>query len=166
MEMRDLIADIDWEVTGSELIALLKESSEIKQISLFITEHSEGQDFNGAFSALPIKTAILISVTGSLITPTISPFGFYSQGKSQIKAYYHSLKNMTCVRNSQGFMKPTDHVFIIMSVFAKEHAAEKNHRIRYNERAGKAAEEFMFTRRNFFIIDKGRDEEERCAVKL
>ena len=26
MEMRDLIADIDWEVTGSELIALLRES--------------------------------------------------------------------------------------------------------------------------------------------
>ena len=31
MEMRDLIADIDWEVTGSELIALLMESSEIKK---------------------------------------------------------------------------------------------------------------------------------------
>ena len=30
MEMRDLIADISWERTGSELIALLKESSEIK----------------------------------------------------------------------------------------------------------------------------------------
>ena len=28
--MRDDIADIDWELTGSELIALLKESSEIK----------------------------------------------------------------------------------------------------------------------------------------
>jgi DNA polymerase-3 subunit epsilon len=30
MEMRDQIADIDWERTGSELIALLKESHEIK----------------------------------------------------------------------------------------------------------------------------------------
>ena len=36
----------------------------------------------------------------------------------------------------------------------------------YNERARKAAEEFVFTRRNFFIIDKGRDEEERSAVKV
>ena len=26
-----MIADIDWEITGSELIALLKESSEIKE---------------------------------------------------------------------------------------------------------------------------------------
>ncbi len=31
MEMRDIIADIDWEITGSELIALLKESFEIKR---------------------------------------------------------------------------------------------------------------------------------------
>ena len=31
MEMRDQIAYIDWEVTGSELVALLKESSEIKR---------------------------------------------------------------------------------------------------------------------------------------
>ena len=31
MEMRDIIADIDWETTGSELIALLKESFEIKR---------------------------------------------------------------------------------------------------------------------------------------
>ena len=30
MEMRDMIADISWEVTGSELIALLRESFEIK----------------------------------------------------------------------------------------------------------------------------------------
>jgi DNA polymerase-3 subunit epsilon len=36
----------------------------------------------------------------------------------------------------------------------------------YNERARKALEEFVFTRHNFFIIDKGRDEEERCAVKV
>lgn len=31
MEMRDMIADLDWEVTGSELIALLLESAEIKK---------------------------------------------------------------------------------------------------------------------------------------
>jgi DNA polymerase-3 subunit epsilon len=36
----------------------------------------------------------------------------------------------------------------------------------YNLRAVKASEEFNFTRRNFFIIDKGRDIEERCAVKI
>jgi DNA polymerase-3 subunit epsilon len=36
----------------------------------------------------------------------------------------------------------------------------------YNERARKALEEFVFAQRNFFIIDKGRDEEERCAIKI
>jgi DNA polymerase-3 subunit epsilon len=42
----------------------------------------------------------------------------------------------------------------------------KESRDTYNERARKAAEEFIFTRRNFFIIDKGRDEEERSAIKI
>ena len=37
---------------------------------------------------------------------------------------------------------------------------------KYNERALQAAEEFVFARRNFFIIDKGRNEEERSAVKI
>jgi DNA polymerase-3 subunit epsilon len=36
----------------------------------------------------------------------------------------------------------------------------------YNERAMRVTEEFVFARRNFFIIDKGRDPEERCAVKI
>ncbi|HDZ41640.1 MAG TPA: hypothetical protein ENH59_08180 [Bacteroidetes bacterium] len=34
MQMRDEIADIDYELTGNELIALLKESEEIKKTSI------------------------------------------------------------------------------------------------------------------------------------
>jgi DNA polymerase-3 subunit epsilon len=37
---------------------------------------------------------------------------------------------------------------------------------KYNERAAQAIEEFVFARRNFFIIDKGREAEEKCAVKM
>ena len=36
----------------------------------------------------------------------------------------------------------------------------------YNERALRALDEFVFTKRNFFIIDSGRHTEERCAVKV
>jgi DNA polymerase-3 subunit epsilon len=36
----------------------------------------------------------------------------------------------------------------------------------YNARALKASEEFIFTKRNFFVIDTGRDSQERCAVKI
>jgi len=36
----------------------------------------------------------------------------------------------------------------------------------YNERAVKALDEFIFTKHNFFIIDKGRSDEEKCAVKI
>ena len=36
----------------------------------------------------------------------------------------------------------------------------------YNSRAAKAIEEFVFSRRNFFIIDKGRNDDEKSAVKI
>ncbi len=36
----------------------------------------------------------------------------------------------------------------------------------YNLRASRATGEFVFSRRNFFIIDSGRDIEEKCAVKV
>lgn len=36
----------------------------------------------------------------------------------------------------------------------------------YNERASRSIEEFVFSSRNFFIIDKGRSDDERCAVKI
>jgi DNA polymerase-3 subunit epsilon len=36
----------------------------------------------------------------------------------------------------------------------------------YNERASKAIEEFVFAQRNFFIVDRGRSSEEKCAVKI
>jgi DNA polymerase-3 subunit epsilon len=36
----------------------------------------------------------------------------------------------------------------------------------YNERARKAEAEFIFTRRNFFIIDKGRYKGEKSAIKV
>ncbi|MCK7531181.1 MAG: hypothetical protein MZV63_09130 [Marinilabiliales bacterium] len=36
----------------------------------------------------------------------------------------------------------------------------------YNERALMALDEFIFRERNFFIIDRGRDIEERSAVKI
>jgi DNA polymerase-3 subunit epsilon len=36
----------------------------------------------------------------------------------------------------------------------------------YNERALLALDEFVFRERNFFIVDRGRDNDERSAVKI
>lgn len=36
----------------------------------------------------------------------------------------------------------------------------------YNERALKALDEFVFNGRNFYIIDRGRDSEEKSAVRM
>jgi DNA polymerase-3 subunit epsilon len=52
MEMRDLIADISWDVTGSELIALLRESFEIKDNKPFYNRAQRRSSFQwGIYSS-------------------------------------------------------------------------------------------------------------------
>ncbi len=53
MEMRDLIADIEWETTGSELIALLKESFEIKKNKPLYNRAQRRTGFQWGYLQLP-----------------------------------------------------------------------------------------------------------------
>ena len=165
MEMRDAIADIDWEVTGSELIALLRESFEIKDnkpvynraqrstgfqwgiysfydnggyLNFSIHQVRDNESHLSVFTSREKARSKLISLT-EIYNLCQKLTGLYETDSACFQFHVGICKGACCARES-----PDD----------------------YNERAEKALEEFVFARRNFFIIDKGRDEEERCAVKI
>ncbi len=165
MEMRDLIADIDWEITGSELIALLRESFEIKENKPLYNRAQRRSGFQWAIFSFMDNNGYLnfrYGQTNSGENP-LSVFSTRDRAKSRLEGIvetYELCQKLSGLYEADGACFQY-HVGICKGACCGNETPKK-----YNERACKAAEEFVFSRRNFFIIDKGRDEEERCAVKV
>jgi Nuclease subunit of the excinuclease complex len=165
MEMRDLIADIDWETTGSELIALLKESFEIKRNKPVYNRAQRRTSFQWGISSNYDNNGYLNYRYGPVNDDEIpvSVFTSKDKAKSKLNSFIETFglcQKLTGLYDTEG---PCFHYHVGLckgACIGKESPEE------YNLRAVKAIEEFSFTRRNFFIIDKGRDFEERCAVKI
>ncbi len=165
MEMRDLIAYIDWDNTGSELIALLRESFEIKENKPYYNRMQRRSGSQWAiFSFIDDKGYFnfRFGQTNSGENP-LSVFSSRGKAKSKLEGLvesYNLCQKLTGLYETEGACFQY-HVSICKGACCGNESPED-----YNERALKAADEFVFSRRNFFIIDSGRDNEEKCAVKI
>lgn len=165
MEMRDLIADIDWERTGSELIALLRESSEIKLNKPVYNRAQRRTGFQWGIFSFTDSDGYINYRYGQLNSDEIPVSVFTSKEKTKSKLSY-LVDNFNLCQKLAGLYDTEGACFHFQVGICKGACCGKESPAEYNERALKATEEFIFARRNFFIIDKGRDEEERCAVKI
>jgi DNA polymerase-3 subunit epsilon len=165
MEMRDQIADIDWEVTGSELIALLKESFEIKQNKPLFNRAQRRTSFQWGIFTFTDRDGY-INYRYSLLDNNENPVSVFSS-KEKAKAKLESMiEQFSLCQKLCGLYESAGACFHQQVGICKGACCGSEPPEEYNERAAKSNEEFVFSSRNFFIIDKGRDEEERCAVKI
>jgi len=165
MEMRDAIASIEWEVTGSELIALVRESFEIKENKPFYNRAQRKSQFQwGIYSSFDRNGYLNFTIAQvrdrdshlCLLTSKEK-----ARGKLiQITETYNLCQKLTGLYETDGACFHNNVGICRGACTGKESAEE------YNERAFKAQEEFIFAKKNFFIVDTGRNEEERCAVKI
>ena len=165
MEMRDLIADISWEVTGSELIALLKESYEIKENKPVYNRAQRRTSFRWGIFSFFDENGYINYRYGNLDNDDAPVSVFSSKDKARAKLNSNVERYNLCQKLS-GLYETDGACFHHQVGICRGACCGKETAEEYNERASKAMEEFVFTRRNFFVIDKGRDEEERCAVKI
>ena len=165
MEMRDLIADIGWEATGSELIALLKESYEIKLNKPLYNRAQRRTGFQwGIFSYTDNNG--YINYRYGQINNDDSPVSVFTS-KEKSKSKLNSLvETYGLCQKLAGLYETEGACFHYQVGICKGACIGKESAEEYNERAAKVKEEFLFTRKNFFIIDRGRDDEERCAIKI
>ncbi len=165
MEMRSMIADITWERTGSELIALLMESAEIKSRKPRFNRAQRRTGFRwGIYSHTDENGFIRFSYRQS--NDDEVPLSLFTsrdraRGKlEQIISQYNLCQKLCGMYDTSG---PCFHRQV--SLCRGACCGEEEPRS-YNERALMALDEFIFRERNFFIIDRGRDEEERSAVRI
>ncbi len=165
MEMRSLIADISWERTGSELIALLMESAEIKNHKPRFNRAQRRTGFRwGIYSHTDENGYIRFSyrnVRDDEVPLSVFVSRDRARGKlDQIISDYNLCQKLCGMYETDG---PCFHrqVSLCRGACCGEESPKS-----YNERALMALDEFIFRERNFFIIDRGREGEERSAVKI
>jgi DNA polymerase III subunit epsilon len=165
MEMRDLIADISWEETGSELIALLKESFEIKHNKPVYNRAQRRTSFRWGIYCFTDDEGFINYTYGNLKDDEVPLSVFSSKEKARAKLN-SMIETFGLCQKLTGLYETDGACFHHQVGLCKGACCGKESPEEYNERASKAIEEFIFTRRNFFVIDKGRNAEERCAVKI
>jgi len=165
MEMRDQVADIDWETTGSELIALLKESSEIKANKPVYNRAQRRTGFQWGIFSFIDKNGY-INYRYSQLNGADLPVSVFTS-KAKTKSKLNSLvERYNLCQKLTGLYETEEACFHFQVGICKGACCGEESATEYNLRADKALEEFIFTKRNFFIIDKGRDIHERSAVKI
>jgi DNA polymerase-3 subunit epsilon len=165
MEMRDHIADIDWELTGSELIALLKESSEIKLNKPVYNRAQRRSGFQWGIFMYTDNNGYINYRYGQADDDDSHISIFTSKEKAKGKLS-HLTESLALCQKLSGLYETEGACFHQQVGICRGACIGLESPEEYNSRASKVLEEFIFTRRNFFIVDSGREAEERCVVKI
>lgn len=159
------VSEVTYEKTGSELIALLKESEEIKQNkplfnralrkSLFDYQLSSFEDEKGYIN-LKIEKA-------DSRKKAITTFTNYQQAKSTM---YRITETHQLCQKLTGLYETKTSCFLhgIKECFGA--CIELESADSYNARVEKFLDDHSYTKKNMLIIDKGRDIDERSVILI
>ena len=165
IEMKSAIADVKYNVTGSELIALLLESSEIKKHQPIYNRAQRRTFFNyGLYSFFDEKGYLNLKVMK--IVNELSPIYTYSslqEGKEHMERLseeYSLCQKLSGLYDNSGACFYYQIHQCEGACIGKEEAEE------YNKKVTLALNNFHFDKQDFFVIDKGRNDDELGIVKV
>jgi DNA polymerase III subunit epsilon len=166
IEMRNAIASINYELTGSELIALLKESHEIKQQRpLYNRAQRRALSHYGLYHFIDEGGYIRFSIEKNSSMNNVPLCSFPVQKSAKI--YLHSLVDeYQLCQKLCGLYSSSGSCFSYEIGACRGACIGKEHPESYNLRATSLIKSFQFKHSNFFILDKGRTEEEIGVVQM
>ena len=165
MEMRDRIASIDWECTGSELVALLKESEEIKRNKPI---YNRAQRRTGSVWGLfkGVSDDGYITFRTDNINCDEIPLASYTSRPKARAAMQMLIERYRLCQKMCGLYDTEGSCFHYQVGICHGACNGTEGTEEYNARAMKVLDEFSLGQRNFLIIDTGRNSEERSAIKI
>jgi DNA polymerase-3 subunit epsilon len=165
MEMRSMIADISWECTGSELIALLLESAEIKSRKPLFNRAQRRTGFRwGIYHYTDNNGYIRFEHRNA--GDDAAPLALFTSRDNARAKLEQIISEYNLCQKLCGMYDTDGACFHRQVSLCRGACCGEEEPSSYNERALKVLDEFIFAERNFFIIDRGRDSEERSAVRI
>jgi DNA polymerase-3 subunit epsilon len=166
VNLRDSIADIDYILTGSELVALLHESHEIKKhVPLFNRSQRRTSYPYGIFSYQDEKGYICLHIDKVKSDDHIPLCVFHSAESARLNmedlCEQYNLCQKLC-----GLYDSTGACFHYSIKTCNGACIGEEDKESYNARVNEAMARFEFEDKNFFIIDKGRKHNERAVIKV
>lgn len=165
IEMRDKIADVSWEITGSELVALLYESSEIKKHKPLYNRSQRRSAFNyGLFSYQDSEGYIQLEINKIKADDLpLTTFHFQQEGIEYLHKLvekYALCKKLCNLDNSPG------ECFNVQLHHCNGACAGLEQPSVYNIRVGNSIKDLQYRSPNFFVIDQGRANNEKSIIKI
>lgn len=164
IEMRDRIAGIDYELTGSELVACLLESDEIKKNKpVYNRAQRRDTSYTGIYVSKDENLYLQFSIKKINDDLPLASFSSAEKAKEVMNFLtdeYHLCQKLTGLYKTSGACFQHQIGICYGACIGKETPES------YNERVEKALKTFEYDHQNFLIIDKGRSPDEKTVVKV
>lgn len=163
MEMRDRIADITWELTGNELVALLLESDEIKKHKPVYNRQQRRSIFNFGLFAFTDKSGY-INLTISNTCETEAPLTTFTSKREGREMLAEWVQNYKLCHRLSGLYDSAGACFhrgigeCLGACTGDEPAGS------YNERVQVFLKRFEYDFQDFLIVDRGKSKGEISIV--
>lgn len=165
IEMQGNIAAVNWELTGSELVALLLESEEIKRLKPLYNRSQRRSIFNyGLFDYVDEQGYLCLKIQRNTadLTPLTSYTGLKEAREHLTEfATFHGLCHKLC-----GLSGGKGACFQFHIKNCKGACIGVEPPTEYNERFTRAIATYEFKHRNFYLLDTGRQKDENSIIKV
>ncbi|MDD4373151.1 MAG: exonuclease domain-containing protein [Bacteroidales bacterium] len=165
IEMKNNIADVSYELTGNELIALLLESDEIKKHKPVYNRSQRRSFFNYGLYSYENEAGYQCLKYAKTID-TLHPYHTYASLTEAKNHLFQLTEKFRLCQGLNGLYPGKGACFHHQIGQCLGACCGEEDSISYNERVEQALERYHFDYENFIIIEKGIDPEQKAIVKI
>ncbi len=165
IEMRDKMADVSWEETGSELLALLLESDEIKKHKPLFNRAQRKTSFNFGLFAFEDSKGYL-NLRLQKVENESDPLTTFSSQQEGLDFLHELVMEFTLCKKLCHLYKTDGECFSAQLNDCHGACGGRESSESYNVRVTNAIRPLSYKYENFFIVDQGRSTDEKSIVKI
>jgi len=164
-KIQSQVATVTFDVTGSELIALLKESHEIKQNKPIFNRALRKTKFSHALYS-SIDNNGYVNLTINVADGRKKSITTFSNRQSAKDFLHHAAETYSLCLKLSGLEKTKNSCFKYELKECEGACINEENTINYNKRVNKFIEKYSYKDQNIIIIDRGREVDERSAILI